>query len=93
MTELERNKDLLLRIATLAADAAVARIYPQLDELSKHDAEQLHGRKWLDYHISAGTITPHRKGSAKNSKMVFSRLEINAVWQAEMLSAKILEVL
>lgn len=90
MTALQQDKDLLMRVAAVAADAVVARLYPQLDELSKRDAEELHGRRWLDFHIKAGDIAPHRKGHAKNSKMVFSRMEINALWEAERARARVL---
>lgn len=87
MTDLQRDRDLLLHVAAVAADAVVARLYPQLDELSKSQAEELHGRRWLDYHIKAGNIVPRRKGSARNSKKVFSRMEICALWEAERVSA------
>ena len=89
MTDLQRDKDLLMHVAAVAADAVVARLYPQMDELSKSEAEALHGRRWLDYHIQAGNLTPIRKGPARNSKKVFSRVEINALWEAERASAKI----
>ena len=90
MTSLQRDKELLMRVAAVAADAVVARLYPQMDELSKHEAEALHGRRWLDYHINAGNIIPTRKGKARNSKKVFSRTEINALWEAERAAAGIL---
>lgn len=90
MTELQANKDLLLSVAAIAADAVLARLHPECDELSKREAEALHGRRWLDYHIEAGDLKPRRKGKAVNSKKVFSRLEINAVWEAEKVCAKIL---
>jgi hypothetical protein len=86
MTTILQNKDLLMRVATVAADAVVARLHPQLDELSKRQADELHGRRWLDYQIAAGNIAPVKKGPAKNSKKVYSRTEINALWQAEVLN-------
>ena len=83
MTDLQRDKDLLLRMARVSAAATVALMHPAFDELSKREAEALHGRKWLDYHIAQGDIAPRRKGPAKNSKCVFSRTEITALWEAE----------
>lgn len=83
MTELQANKELLMSVAAVAADAVLARLYPQLDELSKRQAEELHGRRWLDYHVAAGNLKPRRKGRAANSKLVFSRMEVNALWNAE----------
>lgn len=88
MTELQANKDLLLSVAAVAADAVLARLYPQLDELSKKQAEAVHGRRWLDFHVAAGDLKPRRKGRAANSKQVFSRTEINALWEAERAGLK-----
>lgn len=89
MTELQANKDLLLSVAAIAADAVLARLHPECDELSKTQAEAIHGRRWLDYHVAAGNLHPRRKGKAVNSKKIFSRLEINAVWEAEKIRAKL----
>lgn len=88
MTDLQRDKDLLLHVARVTADAVLALLQPGFDELSKREAEQLHGRRWLDYHIKAGNISPRRKGHAANSKAVFSRTELNALWEAESALAK-----
>ena len=81
--------DLLLSVATIAADAVLARLHPETDELSKREAEALHGRRWLDYHVAAGNVAPRRKGHAANSKQVFSRLELNALWEAERSAASL----
>lgn len=91
MSSLRENKDLLLSAAAVAADAVIARLYPQMDELSKSEAEALHGRRWLDWHIAHGNLTPKRKGPARNSKKVFSRVEICALWEAEQYEARVAE--
>lgn len=90
MTELQKDKELLLRVARVTADAVMALMQPSFDELSKREAEQLHGRRWLDYHVAAGNIQPRRKGHSRNSKLVFSRTEICALWEAESAAGKIL---
>ena len=89
MTELQQDTSLLLRIARVSSAATVALLHPDFDELSKREAQELHGRKWLDYHIAQGNISPRRKGPAKNSKMVFSRTELIALWEAEAMSCRI----
>jgi len=83
MTDLQRDKELLLRMARVSATATVAMLHPSFDELSKREAEALHGRKWLDYHIEKGNIAPRQKGRSKNSKHIYSRTEIAALWEAE----------
>ena len=89
MTDLQQDKDLLLRVARVTAASVVALLHPSFDELSKREAEELHGRRWLDFHIEAGNVAPRRKGRAKNSKQVFSRTELTALWEAECQSAEL----
>ena len=39
--------------------------------------------RWLKYHIKAGNLRPVRRGTAKNSPIYYSRLEIAALKKAE----------
>lgn len=71
--------------ATEFAAMAVLRLQnPSFDEVKLSEACKLAGsERWLKYHIKKGNIKPIRRGTAKNSPMYFSRLEIAALKKAE----------
>ena len=78
--------------ATELAALAVLRLQdPSFDEVKLNDAYRIAGsERWLKYHIKHGNIKPIRRGTAKNSPIYYSRLEIAALKKAEIaLNAEI----
>ena len=64
----------------------IKNFYPDLDEMSLGQACTLvgtNGRRWLEHHIAEGHLHPMKRGKAKNSKLIFSRVEILALKKAE----------
>jgi len=71
-------------MAVLGALATLKLQNPSFDEVTKSEAYKIAGsRRWLDGHIKKGNITPVRRGTAKNSPVYYSRLEIAALKEAE----------
>lgn len=68
----------------LAALAVLRLQNPSFDEVKLNEAYQIAGsERWLKYHIKQGNIKPIRRGTAKNSPIYYSRLEIAALKKAE----------
>jgi hypothetical protein len=82
--ELKDYKDLVMEMATLGAQAALRLQTPAFDEVTQSEAYRIVGdRRWVDRHIKEGTLRPIRRGTAKNSPIFYSRLEIAALRIAE----------
>lgn len=73
----------LMSSADLVAAAVIRRLEPTKDSISQNQAERKYGRAWIRGHIQAGHLTSRRTGGAKNSKIVFSMLEIESLRTAE----------
>ena len=87
MIDLFQLKQQFLEIGEITAWAVVRIIQPEGDEVCYSEACKLAGnRRWIDFHEKAGNLTPHRRGTAKNSKKYFSRMEIYSLKQAEKIS-------
>lgn len=71
--------------ATELAALAVLRLQnPAFDEVKLKEAYAIAGsERWLKFHIKHGNIKPIRRGTAKNSPIYFSRLDIAALKKAE----------
>ena len=68
----------------MAALAVLKLQNPAFDEVKSEEAYRIAGSKrWLRYHIQQGNISPTRRGTAKNSPLYYSRLEIAALKKAE----------
>lgn len=68
----------------LAALAVLRLQNPSFDEVKLNDAYKIAGsERWLKYHIKKGNIKGVRRGTAKNSPIYYSRLEIAALKKAE----------
>lgn len=74
----------IIEAGEIAALSVMRLQNPSFDEIKYSEAVKVAGSKrWLDYHIKKGTITQIRRGTAKNSPIYYSRLEIAAVKKAE----------
>jgi len=70
--------------ADVVAAAFFQKLSPKLNNLSKAEAYEMAGRRWIDDQIKRGNIKGYRIGNGgKNSKIYFSRLEIAALMLAE----------
>ena len=75
----------------VSATALLRQINPSFDELSQKQAYEFAGREWIKYHVNKGTLKPFRKGMGKNSKILFSRLEIQTLKMAENDISKLIK--
>jgi hypothetical protein len=81
---LERLKEEIAEQTELAALATLKLQNPAFDEVKLKDAYKIAGsERWLKYHIKQGHIKPVRRGTASNSPIYYSRLEIAALKRAE----------
>jgi ribosomal protein L9 len=69
--------------AQLGAMEAMRNLNPQADEISRKDAENRFGKKWIKHHLEKGTIKPARKSGAVNAKMYLSISEMMRVRESE----------
>lgn len=77
-------KQTFLDAAEITALAVVKLQNPAFDEVKYAEAVKIAGsERWLKFHIKTGNIKPIRRGTAKNSPIYYSRLEIAAVKKAE----------
>jgi hypothetical protein len=77
-------KQQIIDTTELAAMAVLRLQNPSFDEVKLSEAYVIAGsERWLKYHIKQGNIKPIRRGTAKNSPIFFSRLEIAALKKAE----------
>jgi len=77
-------KQTFLDAAEITALAVVKLQNPAFDEVKYAEAVKIAGsERWLKYHIDKGNIKKIRRGTAKNSPIYYSRLEIAAVKKAE----------
>lgn len=84
MMDLWTYRTLIMETAEIAALAVLRLQDPSFDEVKKSEAYRIAGsRRWLDWHIRHKNIKGVRRGTAKNSPIYFSRLEIAALKKAE----------
>lgn len=77
-------KQHIMEATELAALAVLRLQNPSFDEVKSSEAYKIAGSvRWLRYHIKHGNIRPIRRGTAKNSPIYYSRLEIAALKKAE----------
>jgi hypothetical protein len=80
---LQQTKQQLIDAAQLGALAALKQYAPGSDEVKAKEAYKMVSRHWVLWHTKRGNLTPLRRGTAKNSPVYYSRLEIAALRQAE----------
>lgn len=76
-------KEDLLELADLFAAAVVKRTNPIKDEITQRQARKEFGAVWLKNQEERNRVKGRRKGSHENSPIVYSRLELIAVREAE----------
>jgi len=81
-------KQTILENAELGAMAAIRLQNPKFDEVNFREACEIAGRRWVRFHIKAGNLKPIRKGPAKNSPVMYSRMDIAALKKAERINAQ-----
>jgi len=85
--DLFQLKQLIIECAELGARVAQRNDKPAEDEVCYSEVCKMVGsRRWVDYHIKAGNLSSHRRGTAVNSKKYFSRVEVLSLKQAEKLT-------
>lgn len=73
----------MLSASDLLAAAIVKRINPADDEINKRTAYEVYGRPWIDEATAKGLLHTRRKGSARNSPVMYSKHEIMALIESE----------
>lgn len=73
----------LLSSVDLFAAAIMRRMNPATDEISQRQAWKEFGRHRIEGMVNDGMIRPTRAGSAKNSKLIYSRFEIMTAIEAD----------
>lgn len=82
--DLQMLKDQIVEATELAALGVAKQMFPAFDEVKFSEAVKIAGsERWLKYHIKAGNLRLVRRGTAKNSPIYYSRLEIAALKKAE----------
>lgn len=70
----------LQNIIEAAAKKAVAevlnKIHPSEDEINERQAYREFGRGWVMNQLALGLVKPVRRGTAKNSPKIYSRLRL-----------------
>lgn len=67
----------IVQMADVIAAAVVRRMKPSDDNITKRQAFEEFGRKFIERHTAPlGPLRPIRIGKAKNSPIYYSRLEI-----------------
>ena len=72
----------LIESADLVALAVCRRNAPKSDMMTRRKLYESYPNDWLDYHIKRKNI---QAGAAKNSAILFSRLEVEALLKAEKI--------
>lgn len=73
-----------MKAGEVVALATVKLLHPSFDEIKYKEAVEIAGsERWLKFHIQKGHITRYKRGTAKNSPIYYSRMEIAAVKEAE----------
>lgn len=73
----------ILELADVFAEAVVKRTHPVEDELTQRQARKEFGAVWLKHHEERGRVKGHRKGMHGNSPIVYSRVDLMALKEAE----------
>ena len=72
----------LIESADLVALAVCRRNAPKSDMMTRRELYRSYDNSWLDYHIKRKNIRGIKAGAAKNSAILFSRLEVEALLKA-----------
>ena len=83
MMNIRDIQNALIESADLAALAVCRRNAPKSDMMTRRELYRSYDNSWLDYHIKRKNIRGIKAGAAKNSAILFSRLEVEALLKAE----------
>lgn len=83
MSELTTIMQDLIVASSLIATAVAKELYPAKDELTTRQAYATYGKPWIEEQKRRGHLHPRRKGMAKNSPVLYSKHEIEALREAE----------
>ena len=83
MTSIATEMQNLLVAARLIGVAVAKELTPTSDELTARKAYAIYGKPWIEEQRQRGLLTTRRKGKARNSPVLFSKLEIEALLEAE----------
>lgn len=75
----------LIESADLVALAVCRRNAPKSDMMTQRELYNSYDRKWINYHIQQKNIRGIKAGAAKNSAVLYSRLEVEALLKAEKI--------
>lgn len=89
MSEIRQIQEIMLETAHLVALAVCRMMSPKSDMLSTRRMFEEYDRGWLVYHIGRGNLKGTKTGSAKNAPILWSRLEIEALREAEKIGPKL----
>lgn len=78
----------LIESADLVALAVCRRNAPKSDMMTRRKLYESYPNDWLDYHIKRKNIQGIKAGAAKNSAILFSRLEVEAPLKAEKIDGQ-----
>lgn len=81
-------KEEILELADVFAEAVVKRTNPTKDEITQRQARKEYGAVWLKDQEERKRIRGRRKGAHINSPIVYSRVELSAVREAEKRGAQ-----
>lgn len=83
-------RDALVETSDLIALAVCRRTAPKSDMLSQRELYKLYDRNWINYHIAHKNIIGVKSGPARNSAVLYSRLEIEALIKAEKIESSMI---
>ena len=83
MINIRDIQNALIESADLVALAVCRRNAPKSDMMTRRELYRSYDNSWLDYHIKRKNIRGIKAGAAKNSAILFSRLEVEALLKAE----------
>ena len=70
--------------ADMVAARLEKRLYPAKDEITVRTAWGTYGRRWIETHRQSGKLKGHRKGAYRNSPIMLSRVDIEALRNEEI---------
>ena len=85
MMNIRDIQNALIESADLVALTVCRRNAPKPDMMTRRKLYESYPNDWLDYHIKRRNILGIKAGAAKNSAILFSRLEVEALLKAEKI--------
>jgi hypothetical protein len=80
--------EMLISSAKVAVAEYIKATEPASDCISQREAQNIFGLSWFKNQLKEGNITGVRVGKSANSKIMFSKAEIIALKNAEIIRKK-----